>query len=85
MKIESVFSHSFEKYGKVLTGYDVTDLLKKLDETTKKPADAVILFNAFEVTNSFSSIRSKRPSTPSFFPAPPRGAHILLSILIYNS
>ena len=42
MKIKSVFSHSFEKYGKVLTGYDVTDLLKKLDETTKKPDDAVI-------------------------------------------
>ena len=42
MRIKSVFSHSFEKYGKVLTGYDVTDLLKKLDETTKKPADSVI-------------------------------------------
>ena len=42
MRIKSVFSHSFEKYGKVLNGYDVTDLLKKLDETTKKPADAVI-------------------------------------------
>ena len=42
MRIKSVFSHSFEKYGKVLKGYDVTDLLKKLDETTKKPADAVI-------------------------------------------
>ena len=42
MRIKSVFSHSFEKYGKVLTGYDVTDLLKKLDETTKKPEDAVI-------------------------------------------
>ena len=42
MRIKSVFSHSFEKYGKVLSGYDVTELLKKLDETTKKPADAVI-------------------------------------------
>lgn len=42
MRIKSVFSHSFEKYGKVLTGYDVTDLLKKLDETTKKPDGAVI-------------------------------------------
>ena len=42
MRIKSVFSHSFEKHGKVLSGYDVTDLLKKLDETTKKPADAVI-------------------------------------------
>ena len=42
MKIKSVFSHAFEKYGKVLTGYDVTDLLKKLDETTKKPDNSTI-------------------------------------------
>lgn len=42
MKIKSVFSHSFAKYGKVLTGYDTTELLKKLDETTKKPDNAVI-------------------------------------------
>lgn len=42
MKIKSVFSKNFEKYGKVLTGYDVKDLLAKLDETTKKPEDAVI-------------------------------------------
>ncbi|MCR4733882.1 MAG: DUF4867 family protein [Treponema sp.] len=40
MRIKSVFSHSFEKYGKVLTGYDVTDLLKKLEETTPKPEGA---------------------------------------------
>ena len=42
MRIKLVFSHNFEKYGKVLTGYDVTDLLKKLDETTKKPENATI-------------------------------------------
>ena len=42
MKIKSVFSHAFEKYGKVLDGYDVKELLEKLDATTKKPADAVI-------------------------------------------
>ena len=42
MKIKSVFSKSFAKYGKILTGYDVTDLLKKLDDTTKKPDNAVI-------------------------------------------
>ncbi len=42
MKIKSVFSHSFEKYGKVLKGYDVKGLLQKLDETTKKPDNAVI-------------------------------------------
>lgn len=42
MKIKSVFSHAFEKYGKILTGYDVTELLTKLDETTKKPDDSTI-------------------------------------------
>ena len=42
MKIKSVFGHSFERYGKVLTGYDVKDLLSKLDSTTEKPKDKVI-------------------------------------------
>lgn len=42
MKIKSVFSHAFEKYGKVLTGYDVSDLLKKLEETTDCPAGKTI-------------------------------------------
>ena len=42
MKIKPVFNHAFEKYGKILKGYDVTDLLKKLDDTTKKPENAVI-------------------------------------------
>ena len=42
MKIKSVFSHAFTKYGTVLDGYDVTELLAKLEATTKKPADAVI-------------------------------------------
>jgi hypothetical protein len=42
MKIKSVYSHAFEKYGKILKGYDVSALLAKLDETTKKPEDAVI-------------------------------------------
>lgn len=41
MKIRSVFSPEFAKYGKVLTGYDVADLIKKLDETTPKPEGAV--------------------------------------------
>ena len=42
MKIKSVFSHAFEKYGKVLKGYDVSSLLSKLEETTKKPENSVI-------------------------------------------
>ena len=41
MKIKSVFSKSFAKYGKVLTGYDVSDLLKKL-EATNCPKDSVV-------------------------------------------
>lgn len=42
MKIKSVFSKRFERYGKVLRGYDVGDLLQKLDATTEKPSDKVI-------------------------------------------
>jgi hypothetical protein len=42
MKIKSVFSHSFEKYGKVLKGYDTKELIEKLNEITKKPDNAVI-------------------------------------------
>ncbi|NLC93926.1 MAG: DUF4867 family protein [Treponema sp.] len=42
MRIKSVFSHSFEKYGAILSGYDVTDLLKKLEDKTEKPATVVI-------------------------------------------
>ncbi len=40
MKIKSVFSKEFEKYGKVLKGYNVTPLLEKLDQTSPKPENA---------------------------------------------
>ena len=42
MKIKSVFSKSFAKYGKVLEGYDVADLLKKLEEVSPCPTDATV-------------------------------------------
>ncbi len=42
MKIKSVFGHSFEKYGKVLTGYDVSELLEKIEKTTDKPEGKTI-------------------------------------------
>ncbi|MFS6555486.1 DUF4867 family protein, partial [Parabacteroides distasonis] len=42
MKIKSVFSKRFERYGKVLRGYNVDELLQKLDATTEKPANKVI-------------------------------------------
>lgn len=42
MKIQSVFDKSFAQYGKVLKGYNVEPLLKKLVEVSEKPADRVI-------------------------------------------
>lgn len=42
MVVKSVFSHSFERYGKVITGYDTKELLDKLTATTKCPENAVI-------------------------------------------
>lgn len=42
MKIKSVFSKKFERYGKVLRGYDVGDLLQTVDATTEKPSDKTI-------------------------------------------
>lgn len=42
MEIKSVFDEAFSRYGEVLTGYDVAELLTKLEETTPKPNDAVI-------------------------------------------
>ena len=42
MKIKSVFSKSFAKYGKVLEGYDVSELVKKLNDSTPCPTDATV-------------------------------------------
>ena len=61
MKIKPVFSHAFEKYGRVLKGYDVEELLAKLDATTKKPENAVIYepgdagLEALPVAKAFSA------------------------------
>lgn len=42
MKIKSVFGSSFARYGKVLSGYDVKELLEKLNSSTEKPLDKTI-------------------------------------------
>ena len=42
LKIQSVFSKSFERYGKVLTGYDTKELLAKLEDSTPMPADSTV-------------------------------------------
>ncbi|NLK45963.1 MAG: DUF4867 family protein [Treponema sp.] len=41
MKIKPVFNHSFEKYGKILKGYDIESLLEKLEASTAKPANVI--------------------------------------------
>ena len=42
LKIQSVFSKSFERYGKVLTGYDTKELLAKLEDSTPMSADSTV-------------------------------------------
>lgn len=42
MKIKSVFSKEFERYGKVLTGYDTKELLATLEESSPMPADSTV-------------------------------------------
>ncbi len=42
MKINSIYSKAFKKYGKVLNGYNVTELLEKLESKTEKPANSTI-------------------------------------------
>lgn len=42
MKLQSVLDDSFARYGRVLEGYDFTELLQKLEEISDKPLDRVI-------------------------------------------
>lgn len=41
MEIKSVFDNSFAAFGKVIDGYDFTELLEKLRQTTSRPSDGV--------------------------------------------
>ena len=42
LKIQSVFSKDFARYGKVLDGYDTKELLSVLDAKTPLPTDSVV-------------------------------------------
>lgn len=44
MKIYSVSDERFAPYGKIIEGYDFSQLLDKLEETTEKPSDRVDYF-----------------------------------------
>lgn len=42
MKIYSVYDPKFKEYGRVVDGYDYTELLKKLDEVSPCPEDGTV-------------------------------------------
>lgn len=48
MKIESIQDKSFAEYGEIVDGYDFTELIKTLNDTTKAPADGVVYVPAAE-------------------------------------
>ncbi|MBP5187439.1 MAG: DUF4867 family protein [Clostridiales bacterium] len=60
MKIYSVLDKEFAPYGKVLTGYDVSDLIKALDEKTPLPdgVEYVMSCAALEYTNAFGVLQN---------------------------
>lgn len=54
MKIQSVFDNTFSAYGKVIEGYDFSELLKTLEENSDKPSDSVIYVPSVEVLEKVS-------------------------------
>ena len=60
MKIYSVLDKEFAPYSKVLTGYDVSDLIKALDEKTPLPdgVEYVMSCAALEYTNAFGVLQN---------------------------
>ncbi|MBP5416256.1 MAG: DUF4867 family protein [Clostridiales bacterium] len=60
MKIYSVLDKEFAPYGKVLTGYDTTALLKALDEKTPLPdgVEYVMSCAALEYTDAFGVLQN---------------------------
>lgn len=49
MKIQSVFDKAFATYGKVVEGYDFSNLLATLEANSDKPADSVIYVPSVDV------------------------------------
>ena len=60
MKIYSVLDKEFAAYGKVLEGYDTTELLDSLDKTTPLPdgVDYVMSEASLECTNAFGKLQN---------------------------
>ena len=54
MKIQSVYDKTFSAYGKIVEGYDFSELLKTLEENSEKPKDSVIYVPSVEVLENVS-------------------------------
>ncbi len=46
--MKTVFDKEFAPYGKVIEGYDFSELLKVLNETTKKPTEGIIYVPGYD-------------------------------------
>lgn len=60
MKIQSVFDKAFSTYGKVVEGYDFSNLLSTLEANSEKPADSVIYVpsvDVLETTEVYAELR----------------------------
>lgn len=60
MKIQSVFDKAFSTYGKVVEGYDFSNLLSTLEANSEKPADSVIYVpsvDVLEATEVYAELR----------------------------
>lgn len=54
MKIESIRDKSFAEFGEIVEGYDFTELLQTLQETTECPSDGVIYVPGAEQLESLA-------------------------------
>lgn len=60
MKIYSVYDEEFKAYGRVVDGYDYSELLQVLEETTPMPSDGVVYVPSdkqLEATSAFAPLR----------------------------
>lgn len=60
LTIQSVKDEAFKVYGRIVDGYDYEELLKKLDETTEQPEDAVIYVpsdSVLEATSAYADLQ----------------------------
>lgn len=87
MQIKSIMSSDFARYGKIITGYDVKSLLKKLNDQTPKP-EASTVYQADDT--QLKSVPVATEIAKNFFGGIPvqvgycNGYNIMLNCLEYH-